>query len=170
MKELLADLIDAINYENELLDKLSDLGYEKKQLIILGKVQELDNLIHKEGIIISELEKKEDARFRLQQQINAHPDFKGQEVSASILLQQVQQTYADYYPDMEQAVSRLDFNMTRLKAQNAQNSELIEQSLDYLAALEAVINGDVAGIYSRKGQQMDQNILRARLNLLDKKV
>lgn len=170
MKELLAELILAINNENELLDQLADMAYEKKQLVILGKVQELDSLIHKEGIIISELEKNEDARFRLQQKIKMHRDFGGGEISASILLQKVQQSFTDLYLDLKQAISRLDFNMTRLKAQNIQNTELIEQSLGYLATLEAIINGDGAGIYSQHGQQTDQNVLRARLNLLDKKV
>ncbi|MBP8820355.1 MAG: flagellar export chaperone FlgN, partial [Syntrophomonadaceae bacterium] len=67
MESLLTDFTRAVADLNAVLDELAELGQEKQQLIILGKVKELDTLIRKEGIVISNLEKTEGARFKLQE-------------------------------------------------------------------------------------------------------
>lgn len=163
------DFTRTIETMNQMLDQLAELGQEKQQLIIVGKVKELDNLIHKEGIVTSNLEKIEGARFKLQEQIARGWKVKAEELSAREILQRVRESYPSSFTELEEAINRLDYNLTRLKAINNHNNELIEQSLDYIKVIETVLDGDVAGTYSNEGRQAAEAAYHNK-NLLDKKV
>lgn len=165
MEKLLQEFMDIIARQNEVLDQIAETGRQKQQIIIAGKVKELDSLIQKEGILISTLEKLEGARFKLQQEISSGWAAEGT-VSAGQLLAQVKQNLPHLSPEMETVLHRLSFNLARLKAINDHNNELIEHSLQYIQTLQAVMNGDVAGTYSDKGRPADEGTGR-RVNLLD---
>ncbi len=169
MDSLLADFTQAVSALNEVLDELADLGQQKQELIVLGKVKELDSLIRKEGIVISNLEKTEGARFKLQEQIGQKWGISSEELSAQEILKQVQEKYPSCHRELNEALNRLDYNLTRLGAINVHNNELIEQSLDYIKVIETTLNGDIAGTYSNNGDQAGESnyILK---NLLDKKI
>lgn len=169
MESLLTDFTRAVAALNTVLDELAELGQEKQQLIILGKVKELDTLIRKEGIFISNLEKTEGARFKLQEQIGQSWGISSEELSAREILKRVQETYPSCYRDLEEAINRLDYNLTRLGAINVHNNELIEQSLDYIKVIETTLNGDIAGTYSSNGNQTGEGSYALK-NLLDKKI
>jgi flagellar biosynthesis/type III secretory pathway chaperone len=169
MESLLSDFTCAISAVNKVLDELTELGQEKQRVIILGKVKELDSLIHQEGSIISNLDRLETARFKLQEQIGHNWGMKPEKVSAREILDKVQESYPSCFPDLDEAIKRLDYNLTRLKAINAHNNELIEQSLDYIKLLEALIKGDGTGTYSSEGLQAEKNNYALK-NLLDKKI
>lgn len=169
MESLLSDFTGAISAVNDVLDELAELGQEKQQVIILGKVKELDSLIHKEGTIISNLDKLEGARYKLQEQIGQSWGMKIEEVSAQGILKKAEESYPSCFRDLEEAIKRLDYNLTRLKAINAHNNELIEQSLDYIKLMEALIKGDGTGTYSSEGLQAEKNNYALK-NLLDKKI
>lgn len=170
MESLLLDFTRTVGAMNQVLDELAELGQEKQQFIIVGKVKELDNLIRKEGIIISNLERFEGARFKLQEQIGQGWGVKAEELSAREILQRVRENYPSCYSDLEETINRLDYNLTRLKAINVHNNELIEQSLDYIKVMETMLGGDVAGIYSDKGLKSEEEGLRVSKGLLDKKI
>ncbi|MEN6326730.1 MAG: flagellar protein FlgN [Syntrophomonas sp.] len=170
MEKLIGDFIDTIAKENDILDSLADFAQEKKNLIILGKVQELDNLIRKEGTVISNLDRVEGARFKLQGELANKWGVNLKEFNAPGILEKVKKAYPEIYSRLDEAISRLDYNMVRLKALNSHNNDLINQSLDYISEIESILGGDVAGTYSQKGQQTDEAQARPRLNLLDKKI
>lgn len=170
MEKLIGDFINTVAKENEILDNLAEFAHEKKNLVILGKVQELDSLIRKEGIMISNLERVEGARFKLQGELAGKWGVNLSEFNAPNLMTKVKENYPGFYLQLEEAISRLDYNIVRLKALNSHNDELINQSLDYINVMESMLSGDVAGTYSQKGQQTDESEARPRLNLLDKKV
>ncbi len=169
MESLLTDFTRAVDALNTILDELAELGQEKQQLIILGKVKELDTLIRKEGILISNLEKTEGARFKLQEQIGQSWGLSSEELSAREILKRTEETYPPCYHGLEEAINRLDYNLTRLGAINVHNNELIEQSLDYIKVIETTLNGDVAGTYSSNGNQISEGSYALK-NLLDKKI
>lgn len=170
MEKLIGDFINTVAKENEILDNLAEFAQEKKHLVILGKVQELDSLIRKEGIMISNLERVEGARFKLQGELAGRWGVALNEFNAPNLMGKVKENYPGFYPRLEEVISRLDYNIVRLKALNSHNDELINQSLDYINVMESMLSGDVAGTYSQKGMQADESEARPRLNLLDKKV
>jgi hypothetical protein len=169
VESLLTDFTRAVDALNTVLDELAELGQEKQQLIILGKVKELDTLIRKEGILISNLEKTEGARFKLQEQIGQSWGLSSEELSAREILKRTEETYPSCYHALEEAINRLDYNLTRLGAINVHNNELIEQSLDYIKVIETTLNGDVAGTYSSNGNQTGEGSYALK-NLLDKKI
>ncbi len=169
MESLLTDFTRAVADLNAVLDELAELGQEKQQLIILGKVKELDTLIRKEGIVISNLEKTEGARFKLQEQIGQGWGISSEELSAREILKRAEEAYPSCYHDLEEAINRLDYNLTRLGAINVHNNELLEQSLDYIKVIETTLNGDIAGTYSSNGDQTGEGSYALK-NLLDKKI
>lgn len=170
MKKILQDFIDSIARQNQLLEKLAELGEEKQKLIITGKVKELDSLIQKEGIMVSNLDNLEGARFNLQERLAGLLDLQPGEFSAKKVLDRTRETYPEIYPALEEVVKQLDYFIIRLKAINTHNNELIEQSLVFVGEIQSLFNGDTAGIYSNKGLNSDESAFRPRLNLLDKKV
>ncbi|KUG02333.1 hypothetical protein ASZ90_020286 [hydrocarbon metagenome] len=168
MDKLLGDFIDFLNKQNQVMDQLSQWGQDKKELIIQGQVKELDELIRRESKAINELQQLEEGRFRLQNQLADKWGLDITEISAREILKRVRQNQPAFFTDLEQAVNRLDFNLTRLRAINEHNNELLEDSLDYIGAIEASILGDKAGLYSSSGDQLDEKIIN-RKSLLDKK-
>lgn len=169
MEKLLDEFKTAIQRENEVLDQLVSLGEEKQRHIVLGQLKELDGLMQREGLVVANLEKLEGTRFKLQQQINqkwGRDDIQ----PATELLSRVQTEMPAQYAGLEEQINRLAYNLSRLKVINNHNHELLEQSLGYIATLEALLEGDIAGTYSDKGQQVDEDRARPRLNLLDKRV
>lgn len=170
MESLLKDFIDSMHKENRILDSLAELGQEKQRLIVQGDIKELDNLIQKEGIIISNLEKLEDARFKLQRALQQVWGISPDQPAAEKIREKVKNSFSDLYPDLDETIKKLDYNLTRMKIINTHNNELIEQSLDYIASIQSMVNGDIAGTYSDKGTQSDEEPSRPRISLLDKKV
>ncbi len=170
VEKLLGDFIDYLNKQNQVMDSLAELGQEKKELIILGRVKDLDELIKHEGTAINELHQLEEGRFKLQKQLADNWGRDLNDFSAREILNTVRQNQPAFFNDLEQAINRLDFNLTRLRAINEHNNELLEDSLDYIGAIEASILGDKAGIYSSSGDQVDDKSAIKRKTLLDKKV
>ncbi len=169
MQKLL-DFIAATAQVNQVLADLADIGLEKQQLIIANQVKELDSLIRKEGTIVSNLTRLEGVRFKLQEELASTWGMAAADLSAQVLLEKVQAEYSESAEKLEEQINYLDYNLTRLKAINKHNNELIEQSLDYIDTMQSLLDGDVAGTYSAQGERSNETPSRPSLNLLDKKV
>jgi hypothetical protein len=169
MDKLLAVFIDTTARINQMLDNLAELGLTKQQMIIRGQIQELDKLIHQEGIIVSNLEKLEGARFKLQAEIAVQWNEAAPELSAARLLEHLKLENSQYYSTCKEQTELLARNLTRLKAINQENDELINQSLDYIDVMQSLLGEDVAGTYTDRGLQTEPKHPHPRLNMLDKK-
>ncbi|MGE5390242.1 MAG: flagellar protein FlgN [Deltaproteobacteria bacterium] len=170
VENLLKDFIAAVGRENEVLADLAEIGEQKRQYIILGEIKQLDSLIQKEGIVLTNLERLEGARFKLQQELAKIWGLPVGDLVASEMLKRVKEQYGNYSADFSQCIEQLDYNLTRLKAINTNNHGLLEQSLEFIATMESMIIGDVAGTYSGSGDKTDEKDLRGSRNLLDKKI
>jgi len=170
VENLLKDFISAVGRENEVLANLAEIGEQKRQFIILGEVKQLDSLIQREGIVLTNLERLEGARFKLQQDLAKKWGIPVGELVASEMLKRVKEQHNNHFAELSQGIEQLDYNLTRLKAININNHDLLEQSLEFIATMESMIEGDVAGTYSDSGDKIDETLLRLNRNLLDKKV
>jgi len=170
LEKLLKDFIAAVREENRVLDKLAELAQEKQQLIISNKIKELDNLIRREGIMVSNLDKLEGARFKLQEKLALKWGVETKELSAAVILSRVRREFPGLFAEIKEQISCLDYNITRLKIINDHNNELINHSLDYIEAIQSVINGDRTGVYSDKSTQLKELSAVQRVNLVDKKI
>lgn len=168
MDKLLPAFIDTTARINEIMDTLVQMGQAKQQLIILGRVQELDKLIQKEGIIVSNLEKLEGARFKLQGEIASRWGIVASELSAAKIVEHLKVEYDQYYSSCKDQTEQLNYNLVRLKAINTNNDDLINQSLDYIDMMQSLLGEDVAGTYTDRGLQTPEKST-PRLSLLDKK-
>ena len=63
MDKLLQNFMAVLNQESRLVQDLIELGEKKRQSIVAGRVEELEKIVRKEGIVVSNLEKLEGARF-----------------------------------------------------------------------------------------------------------
>lgn len=170
MENLLKDFIAAVGRENEVLADLAAIGEQKRQYIILGEIKQLDSLIQREGIVLTNLDRLEGARFKLQQELAQKWRIPVSELVASEMLRRVKEQHKDIFTELSQGIEQLDYNLTRLKAINTNNHGLLEQSLEFIATMESMIEGDVAGTYSGSGDKIDETVLRVNRNLLDKKI
>lgn len=160
MEGVLQEFVQVMGKENQTLDAMVALGEQKQRAIISGKVAELDSLIQKESLLVSHLERLENQRYQLQQQLSAHGS------GADELVEWTGREYPLLKEEFEEAINRLGFNLARLKVINNHNNELIEQSLQYIETIQAILNGDIAGTYSDKGRPVDEK-KGHRVNLLD---
>ncbi|MGB4303378.1 MAG: flagellar protein FlgN [Syntrophomonadaceae bacterium] len=160
MEAILREFVEVMGKQNNILDQMAVLGEQKQRIIIAGQIKELDSLIQEEAGLVAQLEKLENQRYKLQQKL----DLPGS--AAKELVEWVEQEYPLLKEEFEEAVNRLGFNLARLKAINNHNNELIEQSLQYIETIQAILNGDIAGTYSDKGRPVDEK-KGHRVNLLD---
>lgn len=170
VENLLKEFIAAVGRENEVLANLAAIGEQKRQFIILGEIKQLDSLIQREGIVLTNLDRLEGARFKLQQELARKWGIPVSELVASEMLARVKEQHNDIFTDLSKGIEQLDYNLTRLKAINTNNHGLLEQSLEFIATMESMIEGDVAGTYSDSGDKIDETVLRVNRNLLDKKI
>lgn len=160
MEAILREFVEVMGKQNNILDQMAVLGEQKQRIIIAGQIKELDSLIQEEAGLVAQLEKLENQRYKLQQKL----DLPGS--AAKELVEWVEQEYPQIKEELEENVNRLSYNLARLKAINNHNNELIEQSLYYIESIQAILNGDVAGTYSDKGNLVDEKSGR-QINLLD---
>lgn len=169
MEKELQVFLDKLQDINEVLVSILTLSKEKKEYIILSKLEELDKLMQQENFLVSKLEKLEKERFPLQQGLAENWGVNVADLSASLILEKAKDINLILYKELEEKLEYLDLYMTHLRAVNQENNELINHSLDYISEMQAMFDGDGAGIYSQKGEQEDKDKSRPRLNLIDKK-
>lgn len=170
MEQIFHNFLDATAKVNGILTSLIELGLEKQQLIIFNQINDLDNLIRKEGIIVNNLTRAEQLRYDEQKRLARVLELRPEELTASVLLAKVNEKYSMLHPELNKELNDLTHQLSQLKAINTHNNELIGQSLDYIDEMQALLSGDIAGTYSSYGEQEDEETSRPRMNLLDKKV
>ncbi len=153
------------------MDKLAQMGNEKTGLIVLNKIEELNQLISEEAETIKNLQQLEDRRYILHQELAAAWEQTMEDLTAQQVLIRVKKETPGLYDDLQVEINHLDYNLTRLKAINSHNNELLEQSLDFLAYMEKLIYGDKPGVYSEKGDYIEnKNNKNNNKHLLDRKI
>lgn len=170
MQEVIKEFIQILIKENQWIDKLIEMGEEKRRVIILGKVQELDKLVQKEGIIVSTLEKLEGARFKLQETLAQSWNMPVEGLVANMVLKKVIEVFPEWQDELKEEIERMQQTINKLRDINTENNELINLSLDYIENMQALFEDDRAGIYSDKGMQSEEMYNSSINRIIDKKV
>lgn len=169
MDKIIQEFIETLIKENTLLDKLLELGEEKKQIVILGKIQELDKLMQKEHVTASNLEKIENTRLKLHAQIAQRWEMPVEELTADSLIEKSQADLPLFADQLKQEIEHTETTINRLQEVNQENNELIGMSLEYIDNMQSMLIGDLAGTYSEKGTQASESNSRPALKIVDKK-
>ncbi|PKM77589.1 MAG: hypothetical protein CVU90_06995 [Firmicutes bacterium HGW-Firmicutes-15] len=164
------DFIDILGKQNRVLDSLVQMEEKKRQVIILGQVEELNKIMQKEGILVSNIQKLEDARFKSHEKLARIWGMSVDELPASLISARVKETWPELAGELQVAIEKLTHSLSQLKAMNEENNNLINQSLDYIHSLQSLLTGEVAGTYSDMGMQVDETTSRPTIRLLDKKI
>lgn len=167
MLDLLNSFIEIIGKQNELLEQIIKLSEDKRQAIVLGQVQELDSMVHKEGILGQELEKLESARFVLQMEIAENLGMPVTELNAGEIRRVTAEQYPQLATSLDEHLTTLERLIGKLRSSIQENNELLKMSLDYIEEMYYLLSPeDNPGLYSDKGAA---DIPGKRLQLIDKK-
>lgn len=170
LESLIQSLIKVVKEETSILQSLIQMGQEKKRLIIRNQYQELDTLVQKEGIVVSGLQRAEDARFKLQSKLAQAWDVQAKELTATVLISRLRMENSSLARESEQALLGLNNAARQLQEINKGNNDLTNYALDYLDYLMAMMQGDVAGTYSENGLEAEERSFRLTSKLLDRTV
>ncbi|NLT20555.1 MAG: flagellar protein FlgN [Syntrophomonadaceae bacterium] len=167
MLDLLNSFIEIIGKQNDLLEQIIKLSEDKRQAIVLGQVQELDSMVHKEGILGQELEKLESARFVLQMEIAENLGMPVTELNAGEIRRVTAEQYPQLATSLNEHLTTLEKLIGKLRSSIQENNELLKMSLDYIEEMYYLLSPeDNPGLYSDKGAA---DIPGKRLQLIDKK-
>lgn len=163
----LDEFLVLLEEENRVLLDLLALARDKRRLIILGHVNELDELMKSEGKLVMALEQIEARRFEMQNDLIQQLEMDSEDPTMDKLLQRVLQLGWPQAEPLQIEVEKLRETLNDLKFLNQENEDLINQSLSFIQALvEAMTRGGTT-VYSHKGTMVET---KGKLNLLDRKI
>ncbi|MFZ5986024.1 MAG: flagellar protein FlgN [Bacillota bacterium] len=147
----ISDLINVLDQEARIYEDILKISKNKTDIIIKGKVSELENITKLEQSLILKMGKLENIRESLVGEISALLNINPSEITVSELLKYLDndqakrlQAYRDSMADM----------LKELKNTNELNSKLIKNSIDYIDfSINILSNTQTDGNnYSKSGQ------------------
>ncbi|MHB8064216.1 MAG: flagellar protein FlgN [Ruminiclostridium sp.] len=126
---LAKQLTDVLNQENEIYDTLSKISNNKTNLIVGGKVNELESIVKVEQSLIIKISKLEDQREKIVDKLCSLLGKKPEEITISGLAEQLGQNESD---ELKACQDKMVNNIKNLKNANDLNSKLIKSSLEYI--------------------------------------
>jgi len=138
--------------EKYLMDQLLEIQRDKKPLIVLARPDELDKLNIREGVLVSDLEKTEGARFKLQKDLAANMDMDFEALTAQAMYLILMKQYPDRAERFQEITAGIQQSVARIKDLNEENHQLLETALEYISEMQWMLTGDEgAGTYSDSG-------------------
>ncbi|MCQ1528590.1 flagellar protein FlgN [Lutispora saccharofermentans] len=153
-------IILCLENQKNIYEKLLSLSMEKKDAIIEGKVNELDNFIKLEGNLILEIGKLEDERDSTAEALARELGCSRENLTISYICNEVKDSRCDH---LKQVAGSIGNTLNQLKEINDLNGELIEQSLEYINFSINLISDSMEGqnvIYEGKPEESKDNNVR----------
>lgn len=126
---LIRQLTEVLNQENEIYDMLSKISNNKTNLIIGGKVNELESIVKLEQSLVIKISKFEAEREKIVDKLCGLLGKKPEEITISGLAAQLgEQESAKLKACQEKMLDKIN----NLKSTNNINSKLIKNSLEYI--------------------------------------
>lgn len=126
---LVKQLTDILNQENDIYDTISKLSNNKTQIIVEGKVAELENVVKIEQSLVMKIAKLEEQRENIVDKLCAQLGRKANEVTISDLLVLVGEKESRELKDSQLKIRE---TLNGLKQKNELNSKLLKNSLEYI--------------------------------------
>jgi len=148
MKDLAEKLIMALDKDCEIYEEILRLGEEKKQIIIAGDIEKLEETTKREHALIASLMKLEEIRDKIISEI-----IKNTSLSTVTVLDDVLAVLSSENQEKLVAMKRRLGNLMQdVKDVNESNGELIKQSLDLIEFNVNLVSslGDTETNYSGK--------------------
>lgn len=160
-EEQINNLMSVLEQEHRVYENILRLSKQKTDIIVEGKVSELDNIVKLEQVLVTQISRIEDQREKLLSEIL--PDKKGINISEL-------KDYADKEGKQKLEVfqKKLEKVINELRNANQLNAKLIQNSLEYIEfSLNIMSNADaVSNNYGNSGNSSE----RERKNFFDMKL
>lgn len=127
--EKLNALFDVLSEETRVYEKILQLSMEKKDVVIEGKVSELEKITKVEQSLVVKLGKLEILRESCIEEIADQLNVKSSELTISELSKHLNEENSKKVIECK---NKLENILTELKEINQLNSRLIKNSLDYI--------------------------------------
>lgn len=127
--ELVKQLTTILSQENEIYDTLKKISTNKTELIVAGKVNELESIVKMEQSLVIKISKLEDQREKLVDVLAREIGKKPEDITISELAGSLGEVEAN---ELKQCREKMLKNINSLKNSNELNSKLIKNSLEYI--------------------------------------
>lgn len=138
MNNLINQLILILQEEKKIYDSLLHISKNKTEIVVGGRINELENLIKIEQDLIVQVGKKEAGREDLMNNIIDEFKISEHEVSISTLYKYLDTENSNRVQNIQNEILK---TLNELKETNKVNSRLIKQSLDYVEFSMNVFQG-----------------------------
>lgn len=122
-------IIEVINKEAALYKEILEISKNKKDIIVNGKVAELESITKLEQSMVLKLSRLEDEREELASKLAAELGISDDKITLKALSSKLPKNQAS---EMENCCKNLSAVLNELKEINSLNSKLIKNSLDYI--------------------------------------
>ncbi len=150
---LIDKLIEVLNKETSVYEGILKLSRQKTDVIIAGRVSELEGITRAEQSVIVTLGKLEEEREKLVEQVATQLGMKASDVKLSNLIKLLPKEQAEKLKKCHNTLPRV-FN--DIQDANGVNSKLIRNSLDYIDfSINVLTSNGSTGNYGNSGQSDD---------------
>ena len=164
-QELMNKLIELLEHEYRVYENILRMSKDKTNIIVEGKVKELENVVKLEQALVLQISRIDKQREEVVEQLSKEVNLKDNNLNISEIIQ-----YGDreQKQQLEEYRGKMGKLIAELAHTNQINSKLIENSLEYIDfSLNLMANADVtSNNYGNKGSSTE----RSRKNLFDIKL
>lgn len=129
MESLLTRLIEILEEENRIYKDILDISRRKTQIIVDGKVKDLDRLTRTEQQMVVTVGRLEKERQEIVQKIAGSMDIVEDEISIDLLNDRLNGEIKDRLSGVKEEIA---ITLDELKRVNDLNSQLVKKSLEYI--------------------------------------
>jgi len=154
MNSVLNKLADVLDKEVNIYEGILKLSKQKTDVLVAGKVSELEGITKLEQSAILTLSKLEEEREKLVEKAAEQLKVKPSDVTLSTFIEVMPKEQAEKLKRYNDVLPKL-FN--EIRENNELNSKLIQNSLDYIDfSINVLTSTGSAGNYSSSGQSGDE--------------
>ena len=152
--DMVKTLIEILDKEAEIYEALLKLSHEKTDVIVQGKVTELENITKVEQSMILRLAKLEENREKIVEKLSEEIGMDADSITVTELEKVLPK---DQSKELAECQKKLTGIFSDLKNSNDLNARLIKNSLDYINFSVNVLSnvGSPGDIYGKSGQSND---------------
>lgn len=165
-KDNLDRILSALEVEKTIYEKLLSLSLDKKDLIIEGKVNELDHIVQMEGNMILEISKLEDEREAAVLELAKDLKLSRENLTITYICEVIKDNRCTQLREVAKSIAEI---LSQFKEVNDINGKLIKQSLEYINFSINLITDSIEphnGIYEANADEDKEK----KVSLFDAKV
>lgn len=152
--QLVNDLIDVLDQEAKTYDDILKISKNKTNIIVEGKVNELEKIVKLEQSLVLQMSKMEDQRERLISKISGIIGIEPEKITIKSLITHVDKKQGEILKKQQEGIAE---TLKELGGSNDLNSKLIKNSLDYIRfSLNLFASaGNIDNNYNLSGQKQN---------------